>query len=382
MSTGPNDSAGFGVAQPIDFIPAPTWQDAPQPPYPQQPPQQPMGYLPGQPPVQPPIQQPVQPPTQRPKRRRRLPVIIVSTVLAVALVIVAVPWIIRQTPLGRTPVSVVEEYLTALAAGRISQALELGQAQPTDTTFLTDAVLAQSLADNPIVDIDVPDSQTITGNQGEIEANYVLGGLEVNASIAVSKVNGIWMLDSAFSTLDLTTTTTKVTLTLSGIDTTGKDTIDLLPGIYPLATTNPMLAVGNGSVVVRSPGAEVRLDTTLRLSDEGAEKIRQATGEALNSCLAATTLTPTGCGFDYDRFYAPVADESTISRHLAPGYGDLSSMAIWLDYGSTTKASGSPNLIIQFEFTSKTGRAYRLINFIYDVAADFTDPNNITITFN
>jgi len=359
MSTGPSDSTGFGVAQPIDFIPAPPGL--------------------GQPPIQPLVQPPAQPP-KRP--RHRLPVIIVSTLLAVVLVIVAVPLIIRWTPLGRTPVSLVEEYLTALAAGRLDQVLELGQTQPTDTTFLTEAVLTQSLADNPIVDIDVPQDQTITGNQGEVEANYVIGGLDVNAQIAVSKVNGIWMLDSAFSTLNLTGTTTKVTLTLSGIEITGKDTIDLLPGIYPLATTNPMLAVGNGSVVVRSPGAQVRFDTTLKLSDEGAEKIRQAAGAALDNCLAATSLTPTGCGFDYDRFYAPVADESTISRHLAPGYGDLSDMAVWLDYGSITKASGSPNIIIQFEFTSKTGRAYRLINFIYDVAADFTDPNSITITFN
>ena len=373
MSSQQADPPGFGVAQPIDFLPAgtPMWQGyatpAP-PPYPPPPPLSPLSPLP--------------PPDPAPTaKRRRWPVVVVATALVAALATAGVPWVVRQTSPGRTPVVLVEHYLTALAAGNAGEALKYGRAQPTDLALLTDAVLASALAANPIADIDVPADQKLTGDQGEVLASYVIGGVEVDAAFAVSKANGTWVLDAAFASLDLSRAPKGVSLTVEGVDVTGKTQIELLPGIYHLATGDPMLVVGDDSLTVPDPAA-TRFDVVLRLSSLGAERIRQAAATALDACLAAAALAPAGCGFDFDRFYAPVADESTVTRRVISGSSDMSELILWLDYGSTTTASGFPNLIVRLEFTSKTGLTRRFLDYVFDLSANFADPDNISITFN
>ena len=79
----------------------------------------------------------------------------------------------------------VKSYLEALAAGQAAVALALGKEQPTDTTFLTDAVLADSLKRAPITAITVspPDDEY----DNSIEASYKLGDQQVNETFTVQK---------------------------------------------------------------------------------------------------------------------------------------------------------------------------------------------------
>ena len=79
----------------------------------------------------------------------------------------------------------VKSYLDALAAGQAAVALALGKDQPTDTTFLTDAVLADSLKRAPITAITVspPDDEY----DNSIEASYKLGDQQVNETFTVQK---------------------------------------------------------------------------------------------------------------------------------------------------------------------------------------------------
>ena len=100
------------------------------------------------------------------------------------------------------PSDAVASYLRALGAGDATTVLSLAATQPTDSTFLTNAVLAKSTA-GKIANVDVPEVTDV--NATSVNATYSLGGKVVSTAFPVTKVNGEFRLSQIAAEVDLST---------------------------------------------------------------------------------------------------------------------------------------------------------------------------------
>ena len=138
---------------------------------------------------------------QPPKKSKAVPIIIGAVVLA--LVVAAIGIGVAVSRGGDDPVAgggtggggtssappaeakkasdAVKGYLDALAAGQAEAALAFGKDQPADKTFITDAVLADSVKRAPITDINVP--EVADENAYQVSATYKIGGQAVNEEL-------------------------------------------------------------------------------------------------------------------------------------------------------------------------------------------------------
>lgn len=193
---------------------------------------------------------------------------------------------------------VVEEYLKAIAAGDAETALSYLLTTPTDTTFLTDEVLAASNARAPIAAIDVAkpkkqDSSTI------VTATYTVGGEEVSGDFYVDESEeGGWVITVGTTDLWIGANLAGLDLTLNGIPVDAEK-VFIFPGAYEFATTTPYFTLtGPASFTWPGPGnPPSSSDIRGTLTDEGAALFRDAITPAVAACVASTTLVA-GCGLD------------------------------------------------------------------------------------
>jgi hypothetical protein len=207
----------------------------------------------------------------------------------------------------------VKSYLEALAAGQAGLALALGKDQPTDTTFLTDAVLADSLKRAPITAISVssPDDEY----DNSVEASYKLGDQQVNETFTVQKTGDNYLLyDIAqnFSVESIRSRT--LPLLINGV-AVQSDEVYLFPGSYLLTSGNEYASYGNGALVVKHPGDypnayELRPKLTLNYQDPAIAEVGisidwSATAKGREDGQSATFAAD---GYDYVTVKAKITE--------------------------------------------------------------------------
>jgi hypothetical protein len=210
----------------------------------------------------------------------------------------------------------VKSYLDALAAGQAQVALALGKDQPTDTTFLTDAVLADSLKRAPITAISVspPEDEFDIS----IEASYKLGDQQVNETFTVQKTGDNYLLYEVTQNVSVEAIRSRtLPLLINGVEVQTNE-VNLFPGSYLLTSGNEYANYGNGSLVVKHPGDYPNAyELRPELTKAGADAFLDAAKAKLASCLKEQKLRPAGCAFfNLRERDGQDIDEKTIKRTL------------------------------------------------------------------
>ncbi|MCL2735854.1 MAG: hypothetical protein FWD75_04380 [Propionibacteriaceae bacterium] len=325
---------------------------------------------------------------QRPKRHHGVVVVVAVVVL---LILGALGWYLAPTFLGAheqpgtasSPTSAVQKYLDALASGDAATALLFSTSQPMDTTFASNDFLSAAMAANPLTDIQVPGGQT-TSSPAVIQATYTLGGQPVEAHFTVQKYGRNWRLDSGFLPVDLSALVAKgVPLTLDGADLGAITSLSLLPGVYTLGTGDIMLALTAPTLTIDYPESNPTFSEGFTLSDEAVSRIQSAAQDHLTTCLAQKELAPAGCGFGFaGTSDGATIDPATLTWTLAADAPAITTIAPQLDGPSLTQAVAEISITVKFHGVSTDQRhLYNSTSAISAVRADFTNPDQIAITF-
>jgi hypothetical protein len=210
----------------------------------------------------------------------------------------------------------VKSYLDALAAGQAAVALALGKDQPTDTTFLTDAVLADSLKRAPITAITVspPDDEY----DNSIEASYKLGDQQVNETFTVQKSGDNYLLYDIAQNVSVESIRSRtLPLLINGVPVQ-TDEVNLFPGSYLLTSGNEYASYGNGKLVIKHPGDYPNAyDLRPKLTKAGTDAFISAAKAKLAACVKEPKLRPAGCPFfNLREREGQDIDEKTIKRTI------------------------------------------------------------------
>jgi hypothetical protein len=242
-----------------------------------------------------------------------------------------------------TPSDAVEQYLTAISEGDSATALGLLGTAPDDDTLLTDEVLAESNKAAPITGIEILDEATDNGSS-DVSVGYQLGDTPVTAEYSVLDYDddGVWEVSGGTSYLS-TSRFEGLGVTVNGVAVEG-DEFEVFPGAYQFATTLPNFTLtGTTLALATEPFASVETsDIEPALSDAALTQFRTLVQQAVDACLASTSLTA-GCGLDVP---ATLSDgtqlaDGTITRTLsAEGTVTIQSMVPTLSYDNPTLAEG------------------------------------------
>jgi hypothetical protein len=243
----------------------------------------------------------------------------------------------------KSPTEAIEQYLAAISDGDSATALSLLGTPPDDETLLTDEVLAASNALAPMSDIVVADDPG-TGGSADVTVKYQLGDTSVNTTYSVLDYDddGVWEISGGTAYLS-TSRFEGLGVTVNGQEVDG-DEFEVFPGAYEFATTMPNFAI-TGETVALATEPFASVDTSGAepgLSDAALTQFRTLVQQAVDACLASTSLTA-GCGLDVP---ATLSDgtqlaDGTITRTLsAEGTVTIQSMVPTLSYDNPTLAEG------------------------------------------
>ena len=263
------------------------------------------GYPPG--PGQPPaygqpdptlhLPTPPAPPTPTKKSGGRKVGIVLGVVVALVVVGLVASWALGLWP--KSPATRAKEtaqtYLTALAKGSASEALQLLAQAPSDTSLLTDAALAAARQSTPMADVAVEDPIKLEDELFDVPIKYRLGTDLVVGSITVS-VKDTPLVTTTPGVLKLDRV--GIPVTVNGIKPTS-DRPAIFPGTYALASTQSYFALGsNNSLLVRGLDEVPSIpDMHPQLTPEGQQTFRAKVAAAVETCMASTVLQG-GCGID------------------------------------------------------------------------------------
>ena len=190
----------------------------------------------------------------------------------------------------------VKAYLEALAAGNAVVALSLAKDQPTDKSFLTDGVLAESNKRAPITEITVspPDSEY----DSSIEASYKMGDQQVNETFTVQKQGDNFLLYDVTQDVNLETIRSRtLPMQINGVGVTS-DKVDLFPGSYVFTSGSPYIAYGGGPMVITSPNDfGSAYDHRPAITAAGTKAVVAAAKTKLAACAKQAKFKPSGCPF-------------------------------------------------------------------------------------
>jgi hypothetical protein len=190
----------------------------------------------------------------------------------------------------------VKAYLEALAAGDATAALSLAKDQPTDKSFLTDAVLAESNKRAPITEISVspPDSEY----DSSIEASYRMGDQRVNETFTVQKQGESYLLSEVSQDVNLETIRSRtLPLQINGVGVTS-DKVNLFPGSYVFTSGSDYIAYGGGPMVINSPNDYANAyDHRPAITSNGTKAVVAAAKAKLADCAKQARFKPSGCPF-------------------------------------------------------------------------------------
>ncbi|MCL2491021.1 MAG: hypothetical protein FWF36_09955 [Propionibacteriaceae bacterium] len=286
---------------------------------------------------------------------------------------------------AKTADEAVVGYLNALAAGNSADALAFLDSPPTDTSLLTDDVLAYSNAINPISNVTTDSS---TGYS--VAATYNIGSQSVTANFYVQQYGKYYKLTSndAVSSVYIPSPPTGVSMTINGIPATVTNySVTLFPGYYEVAIDNSLVTVSNGNFFVSGSysGADTS-NMSYDLSSDAQGQFQQAATAQLDACMAEQDLE-TSCSFGlsdpHDRSGNPIdVNTSTIQWSFSSGSSDDFSSVNFSWYGLdglTATAYRSITLTVNLDSTS--GDGYYKDVYLSEIDVDFSDPSNLVVSF-
>jgi len=323
-----------------------------------------------------------------PRSHKRAVLVVIAIVVLLLLAsgaVFVVPKLLNppSTPGNATnPMDAVQAYLEAVSRGDATTALTYSTAQPSDSTFANDQFLSAAVSANPLTDIQVPSGQSTT-SPAQIQATYTLGGHQVQAHFTVHKYGRDWRLDWGFIPLDLSSLTAKsVPISINGVGVGVASKVYLFPGTYTFASLNPMLSLNSPSFTIDYPEANPSFSEGFVLSDDAIARIQAAAKDHLDQCLAEKVLAPPGCGFGFAGTNKGTLNPSTIQWSLADGTADITTIQPTLDGPSLTVAVATISIQVKFSGVSTDKvTLYRDTSSISAVRADFSDPDQIAVTF-
>ncbi|MFT4218385.1 MAG: hypothetical protein QM619_14550 [Micropruina sp.] len=256
----------------------------------------------------PPQQWGAPPAPNRPGRSNRMALGIIGAVVALAL-IAGVIWMVRNnnnlagpqptSSTGTQPVptrasDAVATYLRALSAGDAAAALNMSATPPTDSTFLTNAVLAKTTA-GKIANISVP--EVADQNASTVSASYTLDGTPISTTFPVFWSGGrFWLLNTTASVDISDLWEPWAPVSLAGVATKNSD-LTLFPGVYSVASANKNFSYGSTKIVVGDLTEQKAATSKISISAAGKKAVLAAAKEKYSWCLNQKALIPSGCGF-------------------------------------------------------------------------------------
>jgi len=295
---------------------------------------------------------------------------------------------------AKTPEAAVRGYLQALAAGNSADALSFAATAPSDTTFLTDDVLAASNAISPITNITVIKDTTSSSQYATVTATYQIGSQSVNTKFDVTQYGKYYKLDDVVNKVYMIAMFGDgIDLTLNGVAITSgalSSSVSLFPGTYKIDVDNSLLSLTGNQFVVTDPTSyDDAPDMTLALTSDAATQFADAAKKTLDDCMAEQA-TLTSCGFGTaapkNRNGDPIdIDANTIKWTFESGSSDDFSADTfdYYPYSAPTQASSYfvKSIHIRIDVADTTGALYYQSYSLYQMKVDFSDPTNIVVTF-
>ncbi len=304
---------------------------------------------------------------QQPKKSNKLPLIIGAGVLALVLIgtIIAVA-VVRagDDPVAgggtsggggtssappaesKLPSDAVKGYLEALAAGDATTALTYASTAPSDTTFLTNEVLASSLKAGAITDINVPEvSDKYTYS---VAASYKIGSQSVNADFPVEEDGDAWKLREVAYDLTLSSTQNKtLPMLINGVQADA-DKVAVFPGTYTFTTGLDNISYGKSNkLIVKSVSdyPEGMSDIQPTVTSAGEKAFTKAVKASLDKCMDSKKIKNANCPNTFDRITGSQPDNGTLEWSYDKDA--LDNMEIRLDYTNPAIAESNVSLGIK-----------------------------------
>jgi hypothetical protein len=212
---------------------------------------------------------------------------------------------------GTGPSNTVLRFFQALSTNDAKAALAELATAPSDTTFITDEILAAGHGAGAISEISVPAT-----NSTVVPVSYKLAGETVTDRISVQPFGNGYKISTSLNSGGIAMKEkirAQLPLSIAGTQVS-TDTVVLLPGSYPLTTVTDHLRYGTGSLVVqRLDDAPSANDLKLEVSDVGQTAASTAVTSSIDACTAQKSFTPAGCPF---KLTVTTADPSTVTWTL------------------------------------------------------------------
>lgn len=247
-------------------------------------------------------------PTQ-PARSRIRPRLILVIALVTAVWIAASAAVAGQLSgalSAAAPQHVVERYLQALVAGRVSDALKLGGIDAKDAPLLTAAAYRASSAHPTAFTIT---SAQIAGPNATVVASITQSGARYGVAFHLKSVRRVgpatarWEL--ARQTLPRISVDTQgpadATLRIDGVDVAvhnGKADVPVLPGAHAVALGGGAMYTGqSGTVQTTLADGPTEVSLSVEPSQAGIQAAQKAVDAWIDACAASGVLAPSGCPF-------------------------------------------------------------------------------------
>lgn len=294
--------APVGAPQPDPHGPPPNFVQSPQQPgWPNQFGGQPQQY-----------QQFGQPPAAPQQNRKALIVTGVATgvvLLVVAIVVGIVSFSgggdgeTRPAGGAATAEAAVKGYLEALSKGDAEAALSYSADQPASKEFLTDDILKKQIAQWPVGNIRILNSEDMGGVMARVHVAANFGDQTSDETILVKKTDGSWKLSTAAVKLSLDQNGILAgalrTLSLFGKPASNMSVAYVFPGWLDIGSANKNLTAVSARPVLLNgilvQGAPVFPGIEMRMSEEGAAAVKKAVVDNIAECAKSTSLALPGC---------------------------------------------------------------------------------------
>lgn len=255
----------------------------------------------------------VEHPASEPRQRRHRLAFWSATVLALVALVGGSVLTVRSYQSAMSPRSVVEAYLTTLAAGDAPGALAFGRLPDGQHGLLTAEVLAAQLAIASISDVTVTGVRE-AGPRASVDVSYSLGfatgAVSVTDAIDVIRDGRRWQLDAVAVPVTIQLAAARSRSSFVGGDVpVGRHL--LFPGALPVAFDTENLTLPAESRVVRFAEA-TDLPEEVELTEAGMEAVGAALDEAMSACLDGTAEIVTLCPLPADARAVPGSVRGTV----------------------------------------------------------------------
>ena len=177
--------------------------------------------------------------------------LVLAAVLTVGGLRVGIPSPSEPVPANATANDAVRGFLEALIAGDATTALSYAATAPADLRMLTDDVLAESLASNPMGDVQVLEG-TGSRNHESVPVLYRVRDRQVRATFDAVRLGDTWLLQSVSTRAHLG----RINARALGLELNQvalpTDTPELFIGTYTLTTSDYRLAITGSTFFVES----------------------------------------------------------------------------------------------------------------------------------